>query len=283
MWLLKSLVRKLYKLKKYLFRRRYRGCRINCVAATFVAVICTAVLLCAVGFSDGGKNKVYAVTQQNAVSDETPQKAKDKKFQAGLMGIMNCISSMEELSRSSKAQEVSGAGEEILVGASKANRREVNRMTIEKGMEQAGAVGYSASQIVKDNHMPVEDYDALLRIVEAEATGGDMKSKILVANVVLNRVNNSHFPDSIYDVVWERVNGDPQFSPTADGRIDSVTISDETIEAVDRALNGEDYSEGALYFIARSSADQINVNWFDTKLQKLFVYGGHEFFTYEGY
>ena len=54
---------------------------------------------------------------------------------------------------------------------------------------------------------PTEDYYALLQIVEAEATGGDMKSKILIANVVLNRVKDSRFPDTIYEVVWEKDGG----------------------------------------------------------------------------
>ena len=94
--------------------------------------------------------------------------------------------------------------------------------------------------------MDGNDYYTLLQIVEAEATGGDIKSKILIANVVLNRVKDSRFPDTIYDVVWQTAGGSPQFSPTDDGRIYTVSITDDTIEAVDRALAGEDYSQGAL-------------------------------------
>ena len=39
------------------------------------------------------------------------------------------------------------------------------------------------------------DYNVLLRIVQAEAGGCDMKGKILVANVILNRVESDEFPD----------------------------------------------------------------------------------------
>ena len=70
--------------------------------------------------------------------------------------------------------------------------------------------------------MDGNDYYTLLQIVEAEATGGDIKSKILIANVVLNRVKDSRFPDTIYDVVWQTAGGSPQFPlPTTAGSIRS--------------------------------------------------------------
>lgn len=285
MRLLRTLVTKLCRHVRFLHKRRYRKGH-GCTAILMGAVVLTIMLLFVSGFSGVGKNKVYAEQQKKTESEDRAEQGKTNELQAGLMGIMNGIASMEEYSQFAKSQNVTmGAGEEVLVGASRANSVEINRMTLERGIEQVRStgIGYSASQIVRNNHMPTEDYETLLQIVEAEATGCDMKSKILVANVVLNRVNNSHFPDNIYDVVWQRVSGDPQFSPTADGRINSVIISKETIEAVDRALNGEDYSQGALYFIAHQGADPVNTNWFESKLQKLFDYGGHEFYTYAGY
>ena len=48
--------------------------------------------------------------------------------------------------------------------------------------------------------------------------------------------------------------------------------------AVGRALDGEDISEGALYFAARDYADSKRMRWFDEKLTLLFRHGGHEFF-----
>lgn len=122
------------------------------------------------------------------------------------------------------------------------------------------------------------DYDSLLRIVEAEAGGEDEEGKLLVANVVLNRVNNEKFPDTVTEVIMQRGQGVAQFSPTVDGRFQNVTISEETYEAVERALYGEDISQGALYFCARHGADSGKLQWFDQKLTKLFEYGNHEFF-----
>lgn len=118
------------------------------------------------------------------------------------------------------------------------------------------------------------DYENFLRIVEAEATGGDMKSKILVANVVINRVKSSYFPDNLTDVIFQG-NGH-QFQPVMDGRFYSVTVSQTTVEAVERALAGEDYSQGATFFASLYAAGPGS--WHAENLIKLFEYGGHAFF-----
>lgn len=124
-----------------------------------------------------------------------------------------------------------------------------------------------------------EDYDALLRLVEAEASGEDIKGKMLVANVVLNRVESSSFPDTVKEVIYQRHNGRAQFSPVVTGKIDRVAVSEETVEAVERALCGEDESCGALYFVAPAYADAANHRWFQKNLTWLFSYNGHEFYT----
>lgn len=127
-------------------------------------------------------------------------------------------------------------------------------------------------------HLNEEEINILLRIVEAEAGGEDIEGKLLVANVVLNRVENEEFPDTVREVVFQRSKGVTQFSPIANGRYDKVVISEDTVEAVNRALQGEDISQGALYFAARKYADSDRMKWFDDNLTLLFRHGGHEFF-----
>lgn len=127
-------------------------------------------------------------------------------------------------------------------------------------------------------HLGSEDLDILSRIVEAEAGNQDVEGRLLVANVVLNRVDSEKFPNSVKDVVFQEEKGVCQFSPVSNGRIWEVQVSEETDEAVERALEGEDISDGALYFVARKYADDGKVNWFDSNLTYLFEYGGHEFF-----
>ena len=112
-----------------------------------------------------------------------------------------------------------------------------------------------------------------------EAGGEDEEGKLLVANVVLNRVASEEFPNTVTEVVFQQDNGTTQFSPVRNGRYWAVKISEETVSAVERALQGEDISRGALYFAARKYADSDNMRWFDEKLTYLFAHGGHEFFT----
>lgn len=123
-----------------------------------------------------------------------------------------------------------------------------------------------------------QDIDTLLRIVEAEAGGEDRKGKLLVANVVINRVKNKRFPDNVTDVVYQREQNVTQFSPVSNGTINKVEISEETTEVVYSALRGEDISQGALFFMARKYATSENAQWFDNHLTFLFSYGGHDFY-----
>ena len=139
-------------------------------------------------------------------------------------------------------------------------------------------VDYEVLEQTMKYQLSDKDREALMRIVEAEAGGEDQDGKLLVANVVLNRVNSEVFPDSVVEVVMQKEQGIAQFSPTVDGRYQSVKISTDTKEAVERALYGEDISQGALYFCAREKADSEKLKWFDRKLTKLFAYGNHEFF-----
>ena len=59
-----------------------------------------------------------------------------------------------------------------------------------------------------------------------------------------------------------------------------MEITQSTIEAVDRVLAGEDESQGALYFMARSGSDASSIGWFEANLTPLMVHGGHESVSY---
>lgn len=123
-----------------------------------------------------------------------------------------------------------------------------------------------------------EDYDILLRIVEAEAGCEDENGKLLVANVVLNRVESGRFPSTVRAVVYQADGGKVQFTPAYNGRLQSVKVSEETEEVVKRALYGEDISNGALYFVATRVAGEQKSSWFFQHLTYLFDYGNHSFF-----
>lgn len=140
-------------------------------------------------------------------------------------------------------------------------------------------VGYTVMEKEYKYLLSEEDYEALLRIVQAEAGNQDEEGKMLVAGVVLNRVDSPKFPNSVVKVVKQQRDGVYQFSPVASGTYDRVQVTQETIDAVERVLKGEDLSQGALYFAARKYADPEKMQWFDASLTKLFSHGGHEFYT----
>lgn len=152
----------------------------------------------------------------------------------------------------------------------------VDRATIEQFVASTEEV---VEQIVADSEYVIpfseKDYEVLCTIVEAEAGDQDEKGKILVANVILNRVRDDEFPDNITDVVFQKSKKTYQFSPTRPGgRYYRVTPTENTIECVERALKGEDYSEGAIYFAMKTSSK----SWFNRSLDFLFKHGDHYFY-----
>ncbi len=137
-----------------------------------------------------------------------------------------------------------------------------------------------AARIKRSCGVSVSTSDRVIleRIVEAEAGGEDHKGKVLVANVVLNRVKSKSFPSTVEEVVFAHNGSTYQFSPIYDGRYYTVDVSKETKKAVEDALNGNDPSQGALYFMERAYADPDNASWFDRCLTRLFGYRCHEFY-----
>lgn len=179
----------------------------------------------------------------------------------------------EQLAAAREAQEETARiYEERRQAAAEAARREAERLAEEARLEKERQEAAARRQAVIA--CSEEDYEVLKRIVQAEAGGCDMEGKILVANVVMNRVQSGKFPDTVTEVVYQK----SQFSPVGNGSINRCSVTAETTEAVDRALAGEDYSRGALYFMNRRASYSGNVRWFDNHLTYLFSHGGHEFF-----
>ena len=267
-----------------LTRRVYR----KHVAVVRTVVLLAIVFLCAMGVSGvsgnlisieiGNGTGLHAGTGE-VLAAESVETAETEGLQAGLMGVVSGAMSMNAYSQAASEIDTTSANENILVGAARASRTERRRTNMEKSTQSARNVFTYARQVVESNQMPESEYYTLLRIVEAEATGEDLEGKMLIANVILNRVRDSRFPNTIEEVVWQTIDGSAQFQPTIDGRINSVEITDSTIEAVDRVLAGEDKSQGALFFMARNGSDASSIGWFEENLIPLLTHGGHEYYT----
>lgn len=250
--------------------------------AVFVVgtVAVAAVAFAFHGVRAQGRNQVYAL-EGDMVRESTEEETEISEEQI-VYGLESVIQGVL-LSQDTETQinKIGTSFELVLVGQ-RAETREIQAHldfivpdTEEIEEIRNRSIVYSESQLI----MSDEDYANLLKIVEAEAGGEDLKGKILVANVIFNRIKSPDFPSNVTDVVWERSGGSTQFSPVADGRIYTVTVSEETKEAVNRAIDGEDYSHGALYFMEERYADEENVKWFKDELKFLFRHGVHDFYT----
>lgn len=88
-----------------------------------------------------------------------------------------------------------------------------------------------------------EEILLLSKLVTSEARGESYEGQVAVAAVVINRVKDSRFPNSIEDVIYQK----NAFSVVKNGSI-NMSPTDEAYKAAQAALYGEDPTEKAVYF-----------------------------------
>lgn len=131
--------------------------------------------------------------------------------------------------------------------------------------------------------MTAKDKENLYRLVQSEVGYMDEKSKLYVASVVLNRVKNSKFPNTVTGVVMAHNprTGVYQFSPVKPGgRFWKCEATKETKKAVDKVLKNGDYSNGAIAFVAKKYTTYKAAAWFDNNLHHLFHHNGQDYYRY---
>lgn len=111
----------------------------------------------------------------------------------------------------------------------------------------------SGDKNIYNRNLSENDKYLLAKIAMAEAEGESLEAKVFVILVVLNRVESKDFPNTIDDVIFQKLNGVYQFTPIGNGRWYDVEPNEECWKAVN-IVNTTDYdfSEGALYFEACS-------------------------------
>lgn len=221
------------------------------------------------------QNRVYAAADSTGSSI---YEGANYDLPSGIAGVASGVSGTP--SAGMTINRIGTSCEDVIVGQ---RVQKITSQAVEMNVSESMATtidNFDSKVVSSAKMMSDEDYQNLLQIVEAEAGTEDIKGRIMVANVIMNRVKYSEFPDNVTDVIWEYNNGVAQFSPVEDGRISEVTVSQETKDAVRQVLEGTDYSQGALFFIQKSAAARDNISWFDKNLKKLFKHGVHEFYTY---
>lgn len=97
-----------------------------------------------------------------------------------------------------------------------------------------------------------DEYEELAKIIFLEANNQSAEGQQAVAEVVLNRVISSQFPDSVHDVIHQGENSDiPQFPPVKS--LATATPSQSQYEAIEVALYGENILPTDVVFFSRGA------------------------------
>lgn len=88
-----------------------------------------------------------------------------------------------------------------------------------------------------------DSVNLLARVIEGEAADEPLSGKVAVGAVILNRVKNPSFPNTLGGVVYQPL----AFESVSNGQI-WRNLSTESMSAAEYAFGGWDPTSGALYF-----------------------------------
>lgn len=137
------------------------------------------------------------------------------------------------------------------------------------------------TRIDGDDHVPAllaheaepyseEDFWLLAKITMVEAGYEGYEGQLAVANVILNRVKDDRFPDTIRDVIY----AGKQFPPAHNGLLDKSEPNESVLKAVKDALNGKNNVADALYF----HNPKVSGGKFWSSLDVVTTIGNHRFY-----
>lgn len=126
-----------------------------------------------------------------------------------------------------------------------------NGLTVDgiAGKKTLEAMGIFTSSSSSSSSSNASNVNLLARLVYGEARGEPYTGQVAVAAVVLNRVRNSSFPNTISGVIYQS----GAFDVVRDGQI-NLAPNETAKKAAQDALNGWDPSYGAIYYFNPSTA-----------------------------
>ncbi len=136
-------------------------------------------------------------------------------------------------------------------------KTEVSAEKTESGNEQQSEIEAAAIEEIEEVEEEVEkryeadqeELDLLARAVYSEARGEPTQGQVAVAAVIINRLEDDQFPNTVSGVIFQ-----PRaFTAVADGQF-WYTPNEQAYKAVEMALEGEDPSDGALYYYNPATA-----------------------------
>ena len=119
-----------------------------------------------------------------------------------------------------------------------------------------------------------DDLYWLSRIIYTETRDQPMAGLIGVGNVVYNRVNSELFPDTVYDVIFERSPEVVQFDPAATNGI-FLQPDERSVIAACMCMEGYNTVGDSMFFVNPRLCDST---WFENDLQFVVSIGDHDFY-----
>ena len=107
----------------------------------------------------------------------------------------------------------------------------------------AAKMGLSVSKATSSSNYNSNDRYLLAKVIYAEARGESYTGQVAIGAVVLNRVDDSRFPNTIAGVIYQPW----AFTAVNDGQI-NLEPNQKAYQAADDALNGWDPTYGCVYY-----------------------------------
>lgn len=156
-----------------------------------------------------------------------------------------------------KSTKKSTTSKKVVTTAVAAKKAVTTKRTTTKPATTTAAVSSSRGYTVNCTD---EEFDMLCYVLQGEVGSCSEASKLAVANVILNRVKSPAFPNSISGVLTSN----NQFTAISGYYNRSTPPTQNTIDCARRALNGEDNSNGAIYYYAPQYCGGSTAAWFET-------------------
>lgn len=130
-------------------------------------------------------------------------------------------------------------------------RQAVKKFQADYGLAQTGEVNSTTAEYLGINlgGQSSNDLYLIAKCIYAEARGEPYAGKVAVGAVILNRVENPNFPNTIYGVVYQPW----AFTAVYDGQI-TLEPDEESYAAARDALNGWDPTYGCIYYYNPATA-----------------------------
>lgn len=111
-----------------------------------------------------------------------------------------------------------------------------------------------------------DDIELIALVTMAEAEGEPEEGQRLVIDTILNRKDSEYFPDTVYDVIYQK----NQFTCMWNGRIEQCEVRDEIVQLIEEEL------------VSRTNSDVVffRTGRYSSYGEPLFQVGNHYFSSY---